>query len=304
MQQNEAVVRSTRFAEDAFTLKRIGAFCGRRRQPSTRRVRMWRGTDQNEEGSSWRRQLSKKHTQTPGRPGARKKPMTLDEAAALLVPQYRLLIEPGQVVELRALDVKGNGRPHTEAGFFDSDHLLQMARAALQITNHAKGVYFTLNPLHPDLLARRCNRIDWAGEGELAKDKDVIRRRWLLIDADPVRDPLISSNDEEKAVALYTVGAVRDTCVRARGPTPSWPTAGNGYHLLYRIDLAADDGACVERILRVLAARFNNDQVKIDQKVFNPSRICKLPGTLARKGDSTPTRPHRRANCWRFQADE
>jgi hypothetical protein len=230
-----------------------------------------------------------------GASAARKKPMTLDEAAALLVPQYRLLIEPGQVVELRALDVKGNGRPHTEAGFFDSDHLVQMARAALQVTTHAKGVYFTLNPLNPDLLARRCNRIDWAGEGELAKDKDVVRPRWLLIDADPVRDPLISSTDEEKAAALQTAMAVREYLRSRAWPDPIVADSGNGYHLLYRVDLAADDGACVERILRALAARFNNDRVKIDQKVFNPSRICKLPGTLARKGDSTPTRPHRRA---------
>jgi hypothetical protein len=35
--------------------------------------------------------------------------------------------------------------------------------------------------------------------------------------------------------------------------------------------------------------------VKIDQKVFNPGRLCKVPGTLARKGDDTEARPHRRA---------
>src|SRR5581483_3191670 len=38
---------------------------------------------------------------------------------------------------------------------------------------------------------------------------------------------------------------------------------------------------------------FDNDRVKLDRKVFNPSRICKLYGTLARKGDPTPERPHR-----------
>ena len=51
----------------------------------------------------------------------------------------------------------------------------------------------------------------------------------------------------------------------------------------------------VECILRALAARFDNEHVKIDQTVFNPARICRLPGTLARKGDSTLLRPHRRA---------
>jgi hypothetical protein len=103
-----------------------------------------------------------------------------------------MLIEPGQVVELRALGVHRNDRPHVEAGFYDAAHLKDMAKAALAVTKCAKGIYFTLNPLNPDLLARRCNRIAWAAEGELSKDKDVLCRRWLLVDADPVRDPLIS----------------------------------------------------------------------------------------------------------------
>jgi hypothetical protein len=222
--------------------------------------------------------------------------LSIDEAAARLAQAYAVLVGPGQVVELRALDVRrGTGRPHIEAGFFDSEHLVDMAKAALRITPLAKGVYFTLNPLKADLLARRCNRIDWAGEGELAKDKDVLTRRWLLVDADPVRDALISATEEEKAAARQTVEAVRDF-LRARSwPEPILADSGNGYHLLYRVDLPADDGGLVERILRVLASRFDTAQVKVDQKVFNASRICKLPGTLARKGDHTPSRPHRRA---------
>jgi hypothetical protein len=71
--------------------------------------------------------------------------------------------------------------------------------------------------------------------------------------------------------------------------------SGNGYHLLYRVDLPADDGGLVERILAALGERFDTPHAKIDRTVFNPARICKLPGTLARKGDSTADRPHRRA---------
>ncbi|GAI49189.1 unnamed protein product, partial [marine sediment metagenome] len=44
-----------------------------------------------------------------------------------------------------------------------------------------------------------------------------------------------------------------------------------------------------------LATRFDDDAVSIDPGVFNAARIWKLPGTLARKGDSTPDRPHRLA---------
>jgi hypothetical protein len=223
------------------------------------------------------------------------RPKTLTEAIPYIVEQWRILFAPDQVMELRALDVHRNGRPHTEAGFFDYAHLEEMAKVALTVTKCAKGVYFTLNPLNPDLLARRCNRIDWAGEGELSKDKDALCRRWLLVDADPVRDPLISATDEEKQYAWDTILAVREH-LRARSwPEPLLADSGNGYHLLYRVDLPADDGGIVERILKALAAMFDSDHVRIDQKVFNPARICKLPGTIARKGDNTRQRPHRRA---------
>jgi hypothetical protein len=223
-------------------------------------------------------------------------PRNQAEAVARLTGQYRILIAPDQIVELRALKVRrGNGRTHTEAGFFDFEHLEKMAKDALEITRFARGVYFTLNPLNPDLLARRCNRIDWAEEGELAKDKDVIRRRWLLIDTDPFRDSHVSSTDQEKAHAKETVLTVRDHLREQSWPDPFLADSGNGYHLMYQIDLPGDDGGKVECILRALATRFDNEHVKIDQTVFNAARICKLPGTIARKGDSTEERPHRRA---------
>lgn len=217
----------------------------------------------------------------------------LQQRLQLIIEQCRLVIAPDQIFEVRALNVHHGGRPHIEAGFYDCDHLKEMAKDVLRLTRWAKGVYFTLNPLNPDLLARRANRIAWAGEGELSKDKDILARRWLLVDADPIRDPLISSTDEEKACARDTILEVREH-LRARSwPEPFFADSGNGYHLLYRVDFPVNDGGQVEGLLRALAARFDNEHVKIDQSVFNPSRICKLPGTLARKGDSIKTRPHR-----------
>ncbi|QDU23755.1 hypothetical protein [Urbifossiella limnaea] len=220
---------------------------------------------------------------------------TADEVVAILAAQYRLLFAADQVVELRAVKVRrGAGRPHTEAGFFDPAHRADMARAALDVTRHAKAVYATLNPVRPDLLARRCNRLDWADDGELTKDKDVLARRWLLVDADPVRDPHVSATAAEKAAAFDTALAVREH-LRGQGwPDPVLADSGNGYHLLYRVELPAGDGR-VGRVLQALAARFDTAHVKIDTTVGNPARVCKVWGTVARKGDSTPDRPHRRA---------
>jgi hypothetical protein len=46
-------------------------------------------------------------------------------------------------------------------------------------------------------------------------------------------------------------------------------------------------------MLDALAESFDTGQVHIDTSVHNPSRISKLYGTLARKGDHTAERPHR-----------
>ena len=219
-----------------------------------------------------------------------------EQAVAVTASWLRLFIEPGQVAELRALKVRqGNYRPVTVAGFYDQGHLGDMARKALELTRHADGVYFTLNPINPALMGRRANRASTAEDGICASDKDVLGKHWLLIDTDPVRPAGVSASDAEKALALEVGLAMREH-LRERG----WPDgirgdSGNGGHLLYRVMLPADDGGLLRRVLLALAAKFDSEVVKVDTSVFNPARICKLYGTLARKGDSIPERPHRRA---------
>ena len=76
-------------------------------------------------------------------------------------------------------------------------------------------------------------------------------------------------------------------------PAPIIGDSGNGSHLDFLIDLPADDGGLVHRVLKVLASMFDDEAVSIDTKVGNASRICKLYGTLAAKGAHTIDRPHR-----------
>ena len=47
--------------------------------------------------------------------------------------------------------------------------------------------------------------------------------------------------------------------------------------------------------LATLDALFSNEAVTVDTANHNAARIWKLYGTMSRKGDSTPARPHRRA---------
>jgi hypothetical protein len=216
----------------------------------------------------------------------------------------RLLIQPGDVVELRALAASTleYRRLHTESGFFDHDHLDAMADAAYRLTHDAQGVYFTLNPLNPDVLARRSNRVEAAADGT-ARDVDVDRRCRLLIDADPVRISGVSATDDEKEKAREVIEQVR-TFLRERGwPEPFFADSGNGFHLLFDVDLPADDGELIKRVLAALATKFDTPAARIDCSVFNASRIVKLYGTLARKGDSTPDRPHRWTSILEVPAD-
>ena len=207
----------------------------------------------------------------------------------------RLILEPGQVTELRALDAVTHGyrRPHVESGYFDD--VEKLAAAAASITT-AKGIYFTPNPVKPALLARAANRIRPAGKDPLTSDHDTTARRWLLIDCDPVRPAGISAMDDEHLAARErAVRICKD--LQARGwPWPILSDSGNGAHLLYRIDLPTDDGGTVQKCLEALAAEYDDEAVTIDQTVYNPARIWKLYGTWARKGDSTPERPHRQAS--------
>src|SRR5262249_46151933 len=105
----------------------------------------------------------------------------------------------------------------------------------------------------------------------------------------------ISATNEEKEEALKKIKSIREFLTARQWPKPIFADSGNGYHLLYRVDLQAHDGGIIEQILKALANRFDDEKVKIDQGVYNPARICKLPGTKARKGDYTETRPHRTA---------
>lgn len=216
---------------------------------------------------------------------------TVSEMTAWL----RALCVPGYAVELRALDarVRTYGRPVTVSGFFDHDHLDRMAEAAADLSAISRGVYFTLNPLVPAMLARRCNRVAEADKGDLAHDHHVARRRWLLLDFDPVRISGISSSCDEKEAAYQAARRAWAELVAEGWPPPVVADSGNGYHLLVPVDWPADDGGAAERVLKSLADRFGTDTVEVDRAVFNAARICKLYGTTSRKGDDVPDRPHR-----------
>lgn len=223
-----------------------------------------------------------------------KQPPPLIDPAAV-AESLRLIVGAGNVVEVRCLEAWDDNPRWTKtfAGYFDD---FDAAARELRNLRGAKGVYFTLNPVEPDLIARAANRLKVQGKGESTGDSHIVTRRWLPIDCDPRRPSGISASDAEHAAALDRATAISAYLTTLGWPEPIVADSGNGAHLLYRIDQPADDGGLVKRVLDALAERFNDDEIEVDTSVSNPARIWKLYGSLACKGDSTADRPHRRAS--------
>ena len=212
------------------------------------------------------------------------------DASRYIRSVVNLLHEPGAVFEMRCLKTHWG----TVSGYFNDFDKLSAEAAAL--SGEVPGVYITLNPVNPDLLARANNRLEKYAKSTTG-DSDIVKRCWLPVDFDPARPSDISSTDAEKARGMERAKECRAWLTTQGFPAGVFSDSGNGAHLLYRIDLPNDQEALklIQRCLEAIAARFTDDKVLVDLKNFNAARIWKLYGTLACKGDNMPDRPHRLA---------
>src|SRR5262249_35215616 len=142
---------------------------------------------------------------------------------------------------------------------------------ALARGSESAGVYFYLNPL-----------TDGARPDPGLKVGDIARRRWFLIDLDrrkaddETKD--WSATDAEKESCRAAASAVYGHVTALGWPAPVLVDSGNGWHLLYRIDLANDDAAQagLRRVLNALKGRFDTTAVALDGKVHNANRVSAL----------------------------
>ncbi|MDD1673921.1 MAG: hypothetical protein LUP99_05885 [Methanomicrobiales archaeon] len=224
------------------------------------------------------------------------------EAPPEILQALRLLTEPGQVFEIRII----NPAP-VRYGYYNDPEKASKDIEILDAGSPAPGaIYLTINPCHPDLLHKRePNRIHMVRDrtDTTTNDAQIARRRWLYIDLDVEREVQgISSTDAEKKMALEKARELRDFLKEDMGfPDPLEADSGNGAHLLYRIDLPNDEKSSelVSGVLNALNQAFpatKDCPVNVDTTTANPARICKMYGTVARKGINSPERPHRRSH--------
>ncbi len=115
----------------------------------------------------------------------------------------------------------------------------------------------------------------------------------LLIDFDPPRAAGTNSREGEKQAAREQAERVREYLRNRNWPEPMLCDSGNGWHLIYCIDLPNDDSST--ELVRGVLARLHQLFPMVDAGNFNASRLCKLYGSWARKGEHSDERPWRRS---------
>lgn len=192
------------------------------------------------------------------------------------------------LVEIRVLDPESK---RSYSGYFtDIETLLR------EIKPYDKcNLYFTLNVINQACYSREQHDRISTKPKSTTSDNDIVARKWCLIDIDCEKPSDTNSTDAEKEAAKVVVNNVY-RFLRDQGlESPCVCDSCNGWHLLYRMNMinTPENTDIMKKFLRVLDMYFSTDKVKIDLTTFNPSRVCKLYGTISRKGYNTKDRPQR-----------
>ena len=243
------------------------------------------------------RKVDKPIPKTPKKAEAKK-------TSSTSISDFLGMLHPEGVFEIRIPDTpdrKNGSFKSTASGYFNN-----CEAAARNAKNWGSvepaGIYVTINPVDPALLGRSANKISFRAK-HTTLDSDIVRRNWILLDIDPERAAGTSATDSEMHEATETAKRIRSWLSDRGWPEPVCMLSGNGAYLLYRVDMPNDDESMlrVKTFIHAIAARFDSKRATVDKSVFNASRIAKVAGTWARKGDAVSgidgieDRPHRQA---------
>ena len=192
--------------------------------------------------------------------------------------------QPAEVRELRI--PRHNVYGQTASGYFDSPEKLAVASKKW---DSRANLFVSLNPVDPALLARANNRVNERVQNTTS-DHHVLRRTWLFLDIDPDRPSGISSTDEELSNARAVADEVAAYLNSQSWPDPIVAMSGNGYYVLYRIDLPNSEEStslvkvgprCSRRTVRLAPTP------TLIVSVANAARIVGLIGATKVKGEKT-----------------
>lgn len=201
------------------------------------------------------------------------------------------ILKPNNALyEIRILKGKTN-----YSGYFKGTDNLEEQFGKLNLHGENVNIFYTLQVIDEACYSREQRERFRQNSKTSTSDNDILAYNWILVDLDPKRKTDVSSTDDELNHARKTAERIVWYLKSIGFRSPVIAQSGNGVHLMYGINLInnPENVKLIEGCLKALAYLFNDEFVDIDIKVFNPSRISKLYGTIAQKGADTPERPHR-----------
>ena len=199
---------------------------------------------------------------------------------------WRLIDPQSPVIEVRAIS-EGRSRsmlfPLRDYATKESRQE-EVEQVAQRLNEGGMNIYVVMNTIRGDFCSGS------------VKDADIEHRDWLLIDIDRAESAKCPATDEEIRAAEDLADQVVEFMTRKGWQEPLRIMSGNGCHLYYRLNALRNDDQSkdlLRSLINGLGDKFDNNVVKIDRSVFNASRITKVVGTKAYKGQSSEDRPHR-----------
>jgi hypothetical protein len=204
-------------------------------------------------------------------------------------------LDPDSFLELRAIWPKRTGdmrAPITKHFRVTRDSIEEtkaiFEKEALSLNTDGYNVYIVMNPISSGFDRNKV----------AASDSDIKYRRLLLIDIDRKSDKENPANDAEIEEAQKMARKIMEALQVKGWANPFLTMSGNGCHIYYKLDKIPNSKETKNEIaglLKNLATKFNSETMEIDTSVYNASRITKVPGTIARKGNESTERKYRMA---------
>ena len=216
-----------------------------------------------------------------------------------------------EIFQLGAAEIRGigkvDGKHRSYSGWFASVGGLMSALEQMAHLN--LNWYFVFNQIDYDQLNGKMRNSSCMEKIAMSNhcicDIDIVRRKWVMLDFDPVRPSGTSSTFEQLSYASMTAKKVWDFLFHNGFYDYVGCVSGNGYHIMLPCDLEANEQTdnLVSDFIKVISMLFSDENVAIDTQVSNRARLTKLYGTVAHKGEHSALTPHR-TSCFKHVPQE
>lgn len=204
---------------------------------------------------------------------------------------WDIFVGEGNFTEVRIL-----GRFSYSGYFRNFENLISQIEPYTNMDD--EQIYFVLNSIDKDCYARpQCERFVKSPK-VTTTDSDIIRRKFLLLDFDPIRKSQTNSSDVQFELAHKKAQDVYRFLIKEKGFTDSIICiSGNGWHIIVPVDLPCDEetNKVIKDFYTYMGSIFSDENVEFDEKVYTNARLTKLYSTWAKKGANVPSNPWRQS---------